>query len=112
MTYDYSEFMDLLVGSAPRNVALALGTIKIILLILINHQEFKKKVKEYMKNIKLKLEMVDHLTTYRPNPNLVNLVAKAYEIFSRLLCSQAGQYYSMKEFSKYVGKPQDLTRPI
>lgn len=93
-TYEYSQIMDMLVSQAPEYVALAWGAIKIVLVIQINHEELKKKVKEYMDQIKLKFEMIDHLTELVPKANLVAAVAKVYELFSRFL-AKAVKYYSM-----------------
>ncbi|CAD6570777.1 MAG: hypothetical protein ASARMPRED_003927 [Alectoria sarmentosa] len=93
-TYEYSKIMDMLVSQAPEYVALAWGAIKIVLVIQINHEELKQKVKDYMEQIKLKFEMIDHLTDFIPRENLVAAVAKVYELFSRFL-AKAVKYYSM-----------------
>lgn len=99
VTYEYSQIMDMLVSQAPEYVALAWGAIKIVLVIQINHEELKKKVKEYMDQIKLKFEMIDHLTELVPKANLVAAVAKVYELFSRFL-AKAVKYYSMNMSSE------------
>ena len=98
-TYEYSKIMDMLVSQAPEYVALAWGAIKIVLVIQINHEELKQKVKDYMEQIKLKFEMIDHLTDFIPRENLVAAVAKVYELFSRFL-AKAVKYYSMNMSSE------------
>ena len=94
VTYEYSQIMDMLVSQAPEYVALAWGAMKIVLVAQINHEELKQKVKGYMEQIKLKFEMIDHLTELIPRANLVAAVAKVYELFSRFL-AKAVRYYSM-----------------
>ena len=99
VTYEYSKMMDLLVAQAPEYVSLVWGAIKIVLVVQINHEELKQKVKEYMEQIKIRFEIVDHLTAYMPKANLVTSVAKAYELFSRFL-AKAVKYYSLNRFSE------------
>ena len=99
VTYEYSKIMDVLVNQAPEYVSLVWGAIKIVLVVQINHQELKQKVKEYMEQIKAKFEIIDHLTAYMPKANLVVSVAKAYELFSRFL-AKAVKYYSLNRFSE------------
>ena len=98
--YEYSKIMDVLIQQAPEYVSLVWGAIKIILVVQINHQELKLKVKEYMEHIKIRFEIIDHLTAYMPKANLVVSVAKAYELFSRFL-AKAVKYYSLNRLSKY-----------
>lgn len=102
--YEYSKIMDVLVGQAPEYVALAWGAMKIVLVVQINHEELKQKVKEHMGQIKSKFETVDHLTAYMPKANLVRSVAKAYELFSRFL-AKALKYYSLSRFSMWASPP-------
>ena len=99
VTYEYSQIMDMLVSNAPEYVSLAWGAIKIVLVIQIHHEELKQKVKEHMEHIKLKFEMIDHLTELIPKANLVAAVAKVYELFSRFL-AKAVRYYSMNAASE------------
>ena len=101
VTYEYSKIMDVMVGQAPEYVALAYGAIKIILVVQINHEELKQKAKAHMEQIRLRFEMVDHLTAYMPRSNLVASVAKAYELFSRFL-GKAVRYYSLNRFSGHT----------
>lgn len=101
--YEYSRIMDLLACQAPEYVALAWGAIKIILVVQVNHEELKQKVKESMTQIKMKFETIDHLTAYMPKANLIKAVAKAYGLFSRFL-TKAVKYYSLNRFSKYYTK--------
>ena len=100
VAYGYSQIMDVLIGQAPEYVALAWGAIKIILVVQINYEEMKQKVKTHMDLIRSRFEMIDHLTAYLPRANLVASVAKAYELFSRFL-AKAVRYYSLNRFSKY-----------
>ena len=97
--YEYSKIMDLLANSAPEYVALAWGAIKIVLVVQINHEELKQKVRIYLEQIKTKFETIDHLTAYLPRANLVVAVARAYELFSRFL-AKAVRYYTLNRFSK------------
>ena len=99
VTYEYSKIMDTLANQAPEYVSLAWGAMKIILVTQINHEELKQKVKQYMEHIKLKFEMIDHLTELVPRANLVAAVAKVYELFSRFL-AKAVKYYSMNMSSE------------
>lgn len=99
VTYEYSKIMDTLVSQAPEYVSLAWGAMKIILVTQINHEELKQKVKGCMEQIKLKFEIIDHLTELVPRANLVAAVAKMYELFSRFL-AKAVKYYSMSMPSK------------
>ena len=100
VAYEYSKVMDLLVEQAPEYVSLVWGAIKIVLVVQINHEELKQKVKEHMDQIKIRFEIVDHLTAYMPKANLVTSVAKAYELFSRFL-AKAVKYYSLNRFSEW-----------
>ena len=99
VAYEYSKVMDLLVEQAPEYVSLVWGAVKILLVVQINHEELKQRVKEYMEQIKTRFEIVDHLTAYMPKANLVTSVAKAYELFSRFL-AKAVKYYSLNRFSE------------
>ena len=109
VTYEYSKVMDLLVDQAPEYVSLVWGAIKIVLVVQINHEELKQKVKEYMEQIKIKFEIVDHLTAYMPKANIVTSIAKAYELFSRFL-AKAVKYYSLNRLSERSTMPkQQLT---
>ena len=99
VTYEYSKIMDVLVSQAPEYVSLAWGAIKIVLVVQINHEELKQKVKGYMEQIKRKFEMIDHLTELIPRANLVAAVAKVYELLSRFL-AKAVKYYSMNMSSE------------
>lgn len=99
VTYEYSHIMDSLACQAPEYVALVWGAIKIVLVVQINHEELKQKVKESMTQIKKQFETIDHLTAYMPKANLVSAVAKAYELFFRFL-TKAVKYYSLNRFSK------------
>ena len=99
VAYEYSKVMDLLVEQAPEYVSLVWGAIKIVLVVQINHEELKQKVREYMEQIKSRFEIVDHLTAYMPISNLVTSVAKAYELFSRFLAKSV-KYYSLNRFRK------------
>ena len=101
VTYEYSKIMDALVGQAPEYVSLVWGAMKIILVTQINHEELKQKVKQCMEQIKLKFEMIDHLTELTPRANLVAAVAKVYELFSRFL-AKAVKYYSMNMSSESI----------
>ncbi len=98
--YEYSKSMDLLANSAPEYVALAWGAIKIVLVIQINYEELKQKVRTYLEQIKIKFETIDHLTAYLPRANLVVMVARAYELFSRFL-AKAVKFYTLNRFSKW-----------
>ena len=99
VTYEYSKIMDTLANQAPEYVSLAWGAMKIILVTQINHEELKQKVKQCMEQIKLKFEMIDHLTELVPRANLVAAVAKVYELFSRFL-AKAVKYYAMNMSSE------------
>lgn len=99
--YEYSQIMDVLAAQAPEYVALAWGAVKIILVVQINHEELKTKVKQHMELIRSRFEVIDHLTAYNPRRNLVRSVAKVYELFSRFL-AKAIKYYSMTKLSMYV----------
>lgn len=99
--YEYSQIMDVLATQAPEHVALAWGAIKIVLVVQINHEELKTKVKEHMDLIRSRFEVINHLTAYNPQRNLVRSVAKVYELFSRFL-AKAVKYYSMTKLSMYI----------
>lgn len=99
VTYEYSKIMDVLVNQAPEYVSLIWGAIKLVIVVQINHQELKRKVKEHMDQIKIKFEIIDRLTAYMPKANLVVSVAKAYELFSRFL-AKAVKYYSLNRLSE------------
>lgn len=45
VTYEYSKIMDVLVWQAPEYVSLVRGAIKVVLVIQIDHQELKQKVR-------------------------------------------------------------------
>ena len=97
--YEYSKIMDLLISQAPEYTALAWGAIKILLVVQVNHEELKQKVKEHIERIRSSFEIVDHVTVLIPRKNLVASIAKAYELFTRFL-AKAVKYYSMNRFSK------------
>lgn len=99
--YEYSQIMDVLATQAPEYVALAWGAVKIVLIVQINYEELKNKVKEHMDLIRSRFEVIDHLTAYNPRQNLVRAVAKVYELFSRFL-AKAIKYYSMTKLSMYI----------
>lgn len=99
--YEYSQIMDVLATQAPEYVALAWGAVKIVLVVQINHEELKNKVKEHMELIRSRFEVINHLTAYNPRQNLVRSVAKVYELFSRFL-AKAVKYYSMTKLSMYI----------
>ena len=99
--YEYSQIMDLLATQAPEYVALAWGAVKILLVVQINHEELKTKVKEHMELIRSRFEVINHLTAYNPQRNLVRAVAKVYELFSRFL-AKAVKYYSMTKLSMCI----------
>lgn len=101
VAYEYSQIMDVLATQAPEYVALAWGAVKIVLVVQINHEELKIKVKEHMDLIRSRFEVINHLTAYNPRQNLVRAVAKAYELFSRFL-AKAVKYYSMTKLSMYI----------
>lgn len=71
---------------------------KIVLVVHINHEELRKKVKKHIEQTKSRFETVDHLTAYMPKANLVRSVAKAYELFSRFLAKPV-KYCSLSRFS-------------
>lgn len=110
VAYEYSQIMDVLAAQAPEYVALAWGAVRIVLVVQINHQELKTKVKEHMDLIRCRFEVIDHLTAYNPRRNLVRSVAKVYELFSRFL-AKAIKYYSMTKLSTYIAAagPKPLT---
>ena len=64
--YEYSQIMDMLATQAPEYVALAWGAVKIVLIVQINHEELKQKVREHMELIKSRFEIIEHLTAYNP----------------------------------------------
>lgn len=85
VAYEYTQMLDVMVGQAPEYVALAYGAIKIFLVVQINNEEVKRKVEDYMKQILLKFNLIDHLTCYAPASNIVTGVAQAYSLFYRFL---------------------------
>lgn len=91
--------LDVVVGQAPEYVGLAYGAIKIILVVQINHEEVKRKVKDYLEQVQLKFRIIDHLTSYIPSAQLVALVAQAYSLFYRFL-AKAIKYYTQSRPSK------------
>lgn len=102
--YEYSQIMDVLTNQAPEYVALTYGALKIVLVVQINHEELKQKVRQHMELIRSRFEIIDHLTAYMPRRNLVRSVAKVYELFSRFL-AKAIKYYSMTRFSTSTVPP-------
>lgn len=99
--YEYSQIMDVLATQAPEYVALAWGAVKIVLVVQINYEELKNKVKEHMELIRSRFEIINHLTAYNPRKNLVRAVAKVYDLFTRFL-AKAVKYYSMTKLSMYI----------
>ncbi|KAL1877958.1 hypothetical protein Daus18300_002312 [Diaporthe australafricana] len=118
VAYGYVQILDVMVGQAPEYVGLAYGAVKIILVVQINHEEVKKKAKDYLEQVQLKFQIIDHLTSYIPSAHLVTLVAQAYSLFYRFL-AKAVRYYTqsrLKTWAKAITKPwkrfQDIVDSI
>lgn len=99
VAYEYVQMLDVVVGQAPEYVGLAYGAIKIILVVQVNHEEVKRKVKDYLEQVQLKFKIIDHLTSYIPSSQLVTLVAQAYSLFYRFL-AKAVKYYTQSRPSR------------
>ncbi|KAJ0422489.1 hypothetical protein BJY00DRAFT_280250 [Aspergillus carlsbadensis] len=116
--YRYSQILDPLLASAPTYVSLVYGGIKIILVAQTNHQELKEKLELHLERITSRFEIIDHLTAYIPTKELVDKVASAYSLFTKLL-DKAVKYYSQSRLKSYFkslaspwGRFQDLVDVI
>lgn len=105
VAYEYIKILDVMVGQAPEYVGLAYGAVKIILVVQINHQEVKQKCKDYLEQIKVKFDIIDHLTSYITSSQLVNLVAQLYSLFYTFL-AKAVKYYTQSRLSEW--RPQQI----
>ena len=98
-TYRYSEIVDLMVGAAPEYVSLVWGAIKIVFVVQIRYDELKQNIKDHMEDIRSRFEIIDHLTAYIPQRNLVEKVTRAYDLFA-LFLAKALKFYKRAKFSK------------
>lgn len=99
VAYEYVKILDVMVGQAPEYVGLAYGAVKIIMVVQINHQEVMQKCKDYLEQIKVKFDIIDHLATYITSSQLVNLVAQLYSLFYSFL-AKAVKYYTQSRLSE------------
>ncbi|KAL3461453.1 hypothetical protein BJX64DRAFT_289251 [Aspergillus heterothallicus] len=107
--YRYSQRLDPMLAHAPAYASLAYGGIKIILVAQINYQELKEKVELHLEQIAARFEIIDHLTAYIPTKNLIDKVATAYGLFTKLL-DKAVKYYTrsrLKSYLKSLSNPWD-----
>lgn len=99
VAYEYIKILDVMVGQAPEYVGLAYGAVKIILVVQVNHQEVKQKCKDYLEQIKVKFDIIDHLSSYITSSQLVNLVGQLYSLFYTFL-AKAVKYYTQSRLSE------------
>jgi hypothetical protein len=99
--YEYAQILDVMVGQAPEYVALAYGAVKILLVAQVNYEEMKQNVEGYMDKIRIKFQMIDHLTAYLPTERLVNTIAKMYDFFNRFL-AKALKFYTRSRISEHT----------
>jgi hypothetical protein len=97
--YEYSQMMDVLFSQAPEYAALAWAVIKLLLAMQANYEELKANIYTHLEHIKTRFHIIDHLTAYIPAANLVELVAKVYNLFYRFL-TKAIKLYTGSRFSK------------
>lgn len=91
--------MDVLFSQTPEYAALAWAVIKLLLAIQVNYEELKAKILTHLEHIKIRFDIIDHLTAYIPTAHLVELVAKVYNLFYRFL-AKAIKFYTGSRFSK------------
>lgn len=110
MAFSYVQMLDVMVGQAPEYVALAYGAVKIILVVQVNYEEVKQKVPAFMEAASKKLDILDHLTAYRPNRNLLAAVSQAYHLYIKFL-AKAIKLYTQCRISKLsiMATTSDLT---
>jgi len=100
--YQYAQILDVMVGQAPEYIALAYGAVKTLLVAQVNYEEMKQKFEGYMDKIRIKFQMIDHLTAYLPTERLVNTIAKMYDLFNRFL-AKALKFYTRSRISEHIG---------
>lgn len=99
VAYEYIKILDVMVGQAPEYVGPVYGAIKILLVAQVNNEEVKEKVKEYLEQIQLKFQIIDHLTLYMPSSRLVTLIAQVYCLFNTFL-AKAIKHYTQPRLSE------------
>lgn len=99
VAYEYVKVLDVMVGQAPEYVGPVYGAIKILLIAQVNNEEVKEKVKEYLEQIQLKFEIIDHLTAYMPSSRLVTLIAQVYGLFN-IFIAKAIKHYTQSRPGK------------
>lgn len=101
LAFSYVQMLDVMVSQAPEYVALAYGAVKIILVVQVNYEEVKQRVPAFMKEASTKFEIIDHLTAYRPNKNLLSAVSQAYHLYIKFL-AKAVKLYTRCRLSKFL----------
>lgn len=100
VAYEYVKLLDIMVGQAPEYVGLAYGAVKILIVAQANNEEVKEKVKGYLEQIQLKVEIIDHLTAYLPSSRLLILVAEVYCLFNNFI-AKAIKHYTQSRYSEF-----------
>lgn len=104
---EYSKLLDVVMEACPDYVSMAWGTMKILLVADINHQNLKENVRRCLIDIGGRLGIVNQLLCYSPTEKMVEAVALLHASFSKFL-GKALKYYCK---SKLLSIAQAFTFP-